>query len=56
MLLLMFSVRLYQGVGIISTVSKSNAAATTMIPEMIIMMLEDTEKSEYLKAVQANPY
>jgi len=36
-------------------VSKSYAAATTMIPEMVITMWADTENSEYFKAVRANP-
>jgi hypothetical protein len=37
-------------------VSKRYAAGTTMIPDMIITMWTDTENSEYLKAVKANPH
>ena len=55
-LLLLFPVRLYQCLWILSTeVSKRYAAVTTMIPDMIITMWTDTENSEYLKAVKANP-
>jgi len=36
-------------------VSRSYAAVITMIPEMIIKMWVETEHSEYLKVVKANP-